>query len=602
MRFLVDNWLYIIILLPIITGFLNLIVFRKFPNFIKIISFIVSLLVLISFFFTFFISYTQLFPHFNIDSLSLLTSFWVSFFSFLILVYSIGYIRDLEIIPSYFGYFLITLGASLGALFSDNIILFIVFWGFLGLTLYLMTLLSGEKGKVSAKKAFIIVGGSDMFMILGLIMCYFSTGSRFMSKMSIPIFSAFELTAFIFIIIGAFAKAGAMPLHSWIPDVAEDAPTPVTAYLPASLDKLLGIYLLGRVSLTIFSMNKVSMNILMILGAVTVIFAVMMALVQHNMKRLLGYHAVSQVGYMVLGIGTGTPIGIAGGLFHMINHANYKSLLFLTSGAVEKECKTTELDKLGGLGRVMPYTFFAALIASLSISGVPPLNGFFSKWMVYQGVIETAKTTAPTLWIFYLLAAMFGSVLTLASFIKLLHAAYLGKPSPETVKAKEVNKWMLAPMFVIAFTCIILGISATNIIVPLFFHPLLGKFQFSSGFTSNLAGIVLVGSLLAGLLVYILLNKSKFRYDTTFIGGNELKPTERIPGTDFYNTIREMKPLKQVYYAAEKKFFDLYEVLKNFTFSLSNGFSSIHSGVLPTYLGWYVLGIVILLYIWFGGR
>ncbi|HOJ15815.1 MAG TPA: hypothetical protein PLC43_01390, partial [Caldisericia bacterium] len=109
-------------------------------------------------------------------------------------------------------------------------------------------------------------------------------------------------------------------------------------------------------------------------------------------------------------------------------------------------------------------------------------------------------------------------------------------------------------------------------------------------------------SIMAGLIVYILLNKNKFRYDTTYIGGNELKNNERITGTDFYNTIKEIKPLNYIYHAAEKKFFDLYEVLKNFTFSLSNGLMNLHSGVLPTYLGWYILGIVLLLYIWFGGR
>lgn len=602
MRLLTDNWVYIVIFLPIVVGFLNLLVFRRFTALIKLLSFIVTLLIMLSFSLPLFFGYTEPLPHIYMDNLSMLTSFWVSFFSFLILVYSIGFVKDLKIIPSYYGYFLITLGASIGALLSNNIILFILFWGFLGLTLYLMVLLSGDKSKASAKKAFIIVGGSDMLMILGLIICCFETNSLFMTHMSIPFSSSITLVAFIFIVIGAFAKAGAMPFHSWIPDVAEDAPVPVVAYLPASLDKLLGIYLIGRVTMTIFEMNKFSMNLLMIFGSITIIFAVMMALVQHDIKRLLGYHAVSQVGYMVLGLGTGSPIGMAGGLFHMINHANYKSLLFLTSGSVEKQCKTTDLDKLGGLSRFMPYTFFSALIASLSISGVPPLNGFFSKWMVYQGVVESAKTSAPHLWIFYLAAAMFGSVLTLASFAKLLHATYLGKPSREIENVKEANKWMIVPSVVIAFTCIFLGIFATNLFIPLFFSRMFPGIKFASTFTSNLSGIVLIGSLMAGLIVYILLNRRKYRYDTTFIGGNELKPTERIPGTDFYNTIREIIPLKQIYQSAEKKFFDIYEVLKNFTFSLSNGLMNLHAGILPTYLGWYILGIVILLYIWFGGR
>ena len=148
-------------------------------------------------------------------------------------------------------------------------------------------------------------------------------------------------------------------------------------------------------------------TILLITGAVTIIYAVMVALVQHDLKRLLGYHAVSQVGYMVLGIGTGNPIGIAGGLFHMVNHAIYKSCLFLSAGAVEKRAHTTDLSKLGGLSKYMPITFVSFLIASLAISGIPPLNGFFSKWMIYQGIIATATNKNP-LWIIWLVCAMFG--------------------------------------------------------------------------------------------------------------------------------------------------------------------------------------------------
>ncbi len=157
--------------------------------------------------------------------------------------------------------------------------------------------------------------------------------------------------AYVCIAIAAFAKAGAMPFHSWIPDCAKSAPIVVTAYLPASLDKLLGIYLLTRLSIDLFIMSPWVNIFLMSIGAFTIIAAVMMALVQHNLKRLLGYHAVSQVGYMVLGIGTGNPLCIAGGLFHMLNHAVYKSCLFFSAGNVESQAKTTQLDELGGLAR-----------------------------------------------------------------------------------------------------------------------------------------------------------------------------------------------------------------------------------------------------------
>lgn len=139
--------------------------------------------------------------------------------------------------------------------------------------------------------------------------------------------------AFLCLLVGILAKAGAIPLHTWLVDTAEDAPTPVTAFLPASVDKLLAIYLLARMVLNLFVMTPVVNLVLLVLGAVTLAGAGMMMLVQQDFKRLLGYCAVSQVGYVLLGIGTGHPLGIAGGLFHMVNHAIYKSCLFFSGGA-----------------------------------------------------------------------------------------------------------------------------------------------------------------------------------------------------------------------------------------------------------------------------
>ena len=219
-----------------------------------------------------------------------------------------------------------------------------------------------------------------------------------------------------------------MPFHTWVPDFGEKVDAPVSAFLPASLDKLLGIYLLARCVLDLFVPTPAMYGMLMLLGAVTVISAVLMALVQHDLKRLLSYHAVSQVGYMILGIGTGTAIGLAGGLFHMLNNTVYKTALFLCAGVIEKETGTTDLDRLGGLAKLMPVTFLTCTVAALSISGIPPLNGFASKWMIYQGIISGGEG-AGLGWIVWLAVAMLGSALTLASFVKVLHATFLCKPS-----------------------------------------------------------------------------------------------------------------------------------------------------------------------------
>ena len=232
---------------------------------------------------------------------------------------------------------------------------------------------------------------------------------------------------------GSFTKAGAFPFHTWVPDYAKYAPASSSAYLPASLDKLLGIYFLARITTGMFIMNEWLTLLLLSAGVISIITAVMMALVQHNYKRLLGFHAVSQVGYMILGFGLGSMIGVAAGLFHMINNALYKSGLFLSAGCVEYRTGKEDIDDLGGLSKAMPLTFIATLIFAMSISGVPPFNGFASKWMIYQGIIEFGSGTgiANKLWVVWLGLAVLGSALTLASFIKLIGGIFLGRRKPE---------------------------------------------------------------------------------------------------------------------------------------------------------------------------
>ena len=193
----------------------------------------------------------------------------------------------------------------------------------------------GDAAGDAAGKTFVVIGFSDCALLLGVLLLWQLTGTLRMSAFDgVPVSGGVLTAAYLLLLTGALVKAGAMPGHTWIPKAAEGAPVSVMAYLPASLDKLLGIYLLARISLRMFALNDGLRLLLLVIGAVTIVLAVMMALVQHNLKKLLAFHAVSQVGYMVMGIGTGVPLGIAGGLFHMLNNALYKCCLFLGAGAV----------------------------------------------------------------------------------------------------------------------------------------------------------------------------------------------------------------------------------------------------------------------------
>ncbi len=539
-------------------------------------------------------------PVFRLDALSGFTAAAIGLFFILTTLYSSVFMKKSPRSWVYYVYLLLTALASAGCVLANNLILLLFLWGFLGLLLYLLINKGEEDASVIAKKSLIMVGGSDVLMVFGGGIIVYLSGSLRMDHIRLPLDNAWAITAYVCMAIASFTKAGIMPFHSWIPECCRKAPAPVVAFLPASLDKLLGIYLLARISLDLFVMNQAMNLLLMVIGAFTILSAVMMALIQHNMKKLLGFHAVSQVGYMVLGIGTGSPLGIAGALFHMLNHAIYKSCLFLTAGNVEYRTGTTELEKLGGLARWMPMTYVSCLIASLSIVGVPPFNGFFSKWMIYQGLIESISSAGRgrILVVFCLVAAMFGSGLTLASFMKLLHAVFLGQKSSLLVKKREEVPWaMWLPCVILAALCVIFGIFADQLPLKYLILPAIGAVTYPGIWTAGLAAGFLITGLLIGLLIFNSKGlKQGLRPDEGFIGGEPMDLSQnRVTGQDFYKTVEELGVLKGIYAMAEKGSFDIY-VQGEKVFSISRIIVFLHNGVLPTYLVWVLVGMIGLLF------
>ncbi|MDJ0911421.1 MAG: proton-conducting transporter membrane subunit, partial [Woeseiaceae bacterium] len=395
----------------------------------------------------------------RIDELSALVLLAVVVFGFLIAIYSPAYMKGRARHREYFTYLLWTLSISCAVVLANDLLLLLVCWGLLGLLLYLMCGISGPGAAEAARKSLMIIGASDAVLLFGIVIYWQLAGSTQFGGDAMALDSPAAYIAFAAFVAAAFAKAGAVPLHSWVPDFGGSTDAPVSAYLPASLDKLLGIYLLARCVMELFVLTAAMYWILMLLGAITLLTGVMMALVQHELKRLLSFHAISQVGYMVLGIGSGTALGLAGGLFHMLNNAIYKSALFLCAGVVEKEAGSTDLDRLGGLARLLPVTFIVCTVSALAIAGVPPLNGFASKWMIYQGIIDSGSDGGIS-WAIWLSVALLGSALTLASFVKVLHATFLCKPSPD-VQARDIRERspsMLVPLVVLAALCVVFGV------------------------------------------------------------------------------------------------------------------------------------------------
>jgi multicomponent Na+:H+ antiporter subunit D len=220
--------------------------------------------------------------------------------------------------------------------------------------------------------------------------------------------------------------------------------------LSGVLIKTLGVYSLVRIIFNVMGITNEYLTVFMFLGALSMLVAVILALSQWDLKRLLAYHSISQIGYVMLGIGLGTPLGIFGGLFHLFNHSVFKSLLFLNSGAIDYSAGTRNLKETGGLAKVMPVTAKTSLIASMSIAGIPPFNGFFSKLIIILACIEKG-------YIGYALCAVIGSILTLASFMKVEKYAFFGELKDKFRDIKEVPLLMKFSMAGLACICVVGG-------------------------------------------------------------------------------------------------------------------------------------------------
>ncbi len=524
-------------------------------------------------------------------------------FALLSVVYSISFFKKKPVSGRFYAYLLLTVSMVNGAVLANNLIVLLFFWEGILLTLFLMILLGRDGAWRTSVKAVVLVGLTDLCMMLGIGMTAHLAGTLEMDQIRLPM-DGMGSAAFILLVVGALGKAGAMPFHTWIPDAADDAPMPFMALLPAALEKLLGIYLLMRVCVDLFTFTPGSpMSItLMVIGAGTILFAVMMALIQKDFKRLLSYHAISQVGYMILGIGTALPVGVIGGLFHMFNHATYKSCLFYTAGSVERQTGTTDLKAISGLGRQMPVTMVTFLVAAASIAGFPLTNGFYSKELIFDGALESG-------FVFYLVALV-GAFFTAVSFLKLGHAAFFGKPKQSLRNVKEAPLPMLVPMVVLAALCLVMGFLRLDIIG--------GLLQPAAGFAEGAGEVIGAHTnwLLVGISAAVLLLAALSHYTGFKKKGSGLAAADRY---------HDAPVLRDVYRLAERKAFDPYHlggvVIRGFAsvaLTVNNAinwfydvaivrvtdfFSGLiraaHNGSKTLYLGWTLAGIVLVALILF---
>lgn len=563
---------------------------------------------------------------FYLDSLTGFILLFIAISAFLIWLYSLKAMSKKPRERVFYLYLALTLAAANAVVLSGNLIFLFIFWNLLVFSLYgMLQVAKGDQdSSFAARKAITIIGVADYALMLGIVILLVMIGDvDFPVVDKVALNNPWLITSYILIMIGTIAKLGTMPLHTWIPESAKVVPASTLAFIPGSIDKLLGVYLLLRVSYFIFDISgSIPIRILlMVIGIISIVVMAIAALVQKDAQRVLAFSTVSQAGYMVLGIGTGMPVAIAGALFHMLNNVLYKSVLFMTVGAVENRTRTTDLAALGGLGSKMPVSLFAFVIAVLAISGVPPFNGFYSKWMIYQGIISMSSQIP--LWFIFLICAMFGSILTLAYSLKLLHAIFLGHKPKALSKVREARFVMVVPSLVLALACIVFGIFANIIPLNLFVFPSLPFKIGNIGFWSpSLATILIIVGIIIGLILFLIGTVSKPKKSRVFVGGELLDADEaRVTGVDFYSSLRSMGMLDKTYNFSEGGAFDFYNYLlgtaRGFAYifknivnriivaiyhsigrlvrALGNLTSYLHTGELYNYVGWIFLGGIILL-------
>jgi len=385
----------------------------------------------------------------------------VNLVAFLVAVYSINYMTRYTAKWQFFTLFLLMLAGMNGVIVTGDMFNLFVFLEIASIASYALVAFGTGKRELEAAFKYAVMGGvGSLLILLGIIFLYSYTGTLNMLDMSqIVAAKAMEnggQPPLVYLVFGMFLagfglKAALVPFHAWLPDAHPSAPAPISAMLSGVLIKALGVYTICRVFFTVFGYPKEISSILMTLGAISMGLGALVALRQWDMKRLLAYSSISQVGYILLGIGIGTPLAILGALFHLFNHSVFKSLLFLDSGAVEYATGTRNLKEMGGLSKKMPVTSGSTLAGAMSLAGVPPFAGFWSKLIIIVAAVEAGRFG-------YAIWAVIISIITIAYVLKVTRFAFLGALKQKFEGIREVPAFMRISLVVLALICVLGGL------------------------------------------------------------------------------------------------------------------------------------------------
>jgi proton-translocating NADH-quinone oxidoreductase chain N len=380
------------------------------------------------------------------DKLAVFMALISSFVGAIIVFYSWGYMSHYPNLGEYYLMVVLFIGAMMGLVYSTNLIFIYIFWEISAIACWRLIGFFREKEYVRrANKAFLITAFGALVMLFGFLLIYQQTGTFDLTQMrGTPI----PNIAVALILVGIFAKSATLPFHTWLPD-AGVAPSPVTSLLHAAVLVKIGVYAFARIFLVSFSIQPEWHTIVPVIAAVSAIVAGGAALVEKDLKRVIAYSTVSQLGFIFLGLAVGSPLGVAGGLLYILMHSVAKGGLFLCAGIVEHHVHTKDMTRMGGLIRTMPVTGAAFLLCAFSVMGLPPFGGFFSKYMVISGAVDAGQ-----IWI--AAAFILGAVLTVLYLMRAFVMVFLGEPRGET--AREGSATMVVSVAILAVLSLVSGL------------------------------------------------------------------------------------------------------------------------------------------------
>lgn len=396
----------------------------------------------------------------RLDALTALMVVTVNTIGLAVVLYALDYMRQFTARPRFYSLFLLMVAGMNGVVMTGDLFNLYVFLEIAAIASYSLVAFGCEQEELEASFKYIVLGSvSSSLILIALALMYGVTGALNMAQVSARVadigMDAPLLLAFGLFICGFAFKAALVPFHAWLPDAHPAAPAPVSAMLSGVLIKAIGVYVLARLIFNVFGPAPNVLQLLCWLGLLSMVVGALMAVGQQDIKRMFAYSSISQVGFIVLGLGLATPLGLVGALYHLVNHSLFKSLLFLNSGAIEYGTGTRRLGELGGLNRAMPMTAATSMVGSMSIAGIPPFNGFWSKLIIVLACIQAGRFG-------FAVIAVLVSIVTLGYQLRMQRSVFFSELPASLGEVRREPRLMALAMLLLALGCVALSFAVVT--------------------------------------------------------------------------------------------------------------------------------------------